>query len=435
MTNSSSALTTLPMPSPGRLRWQIAFLASAAIAISYLDRQTLPVAIHAIQKDIPISNEDFSLLNTAFLVMYGVTYAAGGKLVDVFGTRSAFMWIMIFWSLACASHGIARNMTMLAGSRLLLGVGEGGSFPAATRAVAQSFPAEERSSAMGIINGGTALGALVAPALIAAILGFTNWRAIFFLTGGLGLVWTFFWWRMSFQSEQHPVSDEVEHERPLVTSSSPSGGVKEMRWCDLIRFRETRGLVAAKFLSDAAWYFYLFWLPKYLYDARGFDIKAVGMFAWLPYAASGVGCLCGGWLSSHLMTKGHSINLARKAALGASVAVMPLIALVTHVPVAWAIALFCIAFFGQQSWSTLVMVLPADLFPENNVGSVAGLVGFGGAMGGVIFGQCVGWLLDHGFGYSLVFCIAATFHVVAFIVICLTVPIIRPLSSYPSIIE
>jgi ACS family hexuronate transporter-like MFS transporter len=203
-------------------------------------------------------------------------------------------------------------------------------------------------------------------------------------------------------------------------------------WLDLLRFRETRGLVAAKFLSDAAWYFYLFWLPKYLYDARGFDIKAVGAFAWIPYAASGVGCLCGGCLSSHLVKKRRSINLSRKLALGASAALMPFIVLVTHVPVGWAIVLFSVAYFGQQSWSTLVMVLPADLFPKRSVGSVAGLVGFGGAMGGVVFGQCAGWLLDHGYGYSLVFGITSTFHLLAFIVICLTVPIIQPLKLQPA---
>jgi ACS family hexuronate transporter-like MFS transporter len=400
------------------LRWRIAFLASAAIAISYLDRQTLPVAIKAIQKEIPISNEGFSLLNTAFLATYGVMYAAGGKLVDAVGTRTGFTWIMVFWSLACASHGLAATVAMLAVSRLLLGMGEGGGFPAATRAVSEWFAADERSSAMGIINAGTALGAVVAPALIAVILGFANWRVIFFLTGGMGLAWTFFWRRIYFSPDERPEFSET------------AGGEPETRWLDLLRFRETRGLVAAKFLSDAAWYFYLFWLPKYLYDARGFDIKAVGVYGWLPYAASGVGCLCGGWLSSRLVTRRHSVNLSRKVALGASAAVMPFIILVTHVPVGWAIGLFCVAFFGQQSWSTLVMVLPADLFPKQTVGSVAGLVGFGGAMGGVVFGQCAGWLLDHGFGYSLVFGLAGTFHVIAFAVICLTVPIVQPLNLH-----
>ena len=163
-----------------------------------------------------------------------------------------------------------------------------------------------------------------------------------------------------------------------------------------MRVREVWGMVTAKFLSDAAWYFYLFWLPKYLYDARGFDIKAVGAFAWIPYAAAGVGCLAGGWFSSYLVRRAFPLGAARKIALGLSAVVMPLVIFIPHVAVSWAIVVFSIAYFGQQSWSTLVMVLPTDLLPRRVVGSVAGLIGFGGAMGGIAFGQLVGYLLDHG---------------------------------------
>ena len=152
-----------------------------------------------------------------------------------------------------------------------------------------------------------------------------------------------------------------------------------------------------------------------MYDARNFDVKAVGSFAWIPYAAAGVGCLLGGWFSSYLVRRKFSLGLARKLALGLSAAVMPLIILVPHVPVSWALVIFSIAYFGQQSWSTLVMVLPTDLFPQKVVGSVAGLVGFGGAMGGIVFGQVAGYLLDHGFGYGPVFAMAGTFHIIAFL--------------------
>src|SRR6185436_3164965 len=164
----------------------------------------------------------------------------------------------------------------------------------------------------------------------------------------------------------------------------PAGaaGEKAPGWLELLRFPQTWGLVTAKFLSDAAWYFYLFWLPKYLYDARGFDIKTVGTFAWIPPAAAGIGCLAGGWFSSYLIQRQLPLDRARKLALGVSAFVMPLILLVPHAPIAWAIALFSLAYFGQQSWSTLVMILPTDIFPKATVGAVAGLVGFGGAMGG-----------------------------------------------------
>ena len=401
-------------------RWRIAFLVSAAIAISYLDRQTLPVAVNAIAKDIPLSNEQFSGLQSAFLFSYAAMYVGGGKLTDAMGTRVGFTVIMVFWSLACASHALAISFVMLAVSRFLLGMGEGGGFPAATRAVAEWFPTEERATAMGIINAGTAVGAVIAPPLIAVILSFLSWRWIFVFSGALGLLWTA-WWRLSyFSPEQQPKASAVRGSEREDTVAS------KLRWVDLLRIREVWGLVGAKFLSDAAWYFYLFWLPKYLYDARSFNIKAVGTFAWIPYAAAGVGCLVGGWFSSHLVRRGFSLGVARKLALGLSAAVMPLIILVPHVAVSWAIAIFSLAYFGQQSWSTLVMVLPTDLMPRRVVASVAGLVGFGGAMGGIAFGQLVGYLLDHGLGYRVVFALAGMFHVVAFVVILAAIPRIAP---------
>jgi ACS family hexuronate transporter-like MFS transporter len=407
-----------------RLRWRIAILISAAIAISYLDRQTLPVAIKAINRDIPLTNEQFSTLQSAFLFAYALMYAGGGKLVDVLGTRLGLTVIMVFWSVACASHALANGFVMLAVSRFLLGMGEGGGFPAATRAVAEWFPTQERATAMGIINAGTAVGAVIAPPLIAIILGFTNWRWIFLLTGGVGLLWTA-WWRWSYLP---PVASS-NHVDLQAGDTERWAGDSSMRhpWISLFRVRETWGLVTAKFLSDAAWFFYLFWLPKYLYDARGFDIKSVGLFAWMPHAAAGVGCVLGGGFSSYLVRRRCSLGLSRKLALGISAGVMPFVILVPHVPVGWTIAIFCLAFFGQQSWSTIVMVLPADLFPQNVVGSVAGLVGFGGAMGGIVFGQLAGYLLDHGFGYGAVFGIAGTLHITAFLIILTAVPSVLPL--------
>jgi ACS family hexuronate transporter-like MFS transporter len=411
------------------LRWRIAILVGAAIAISYLDRQTLPVAIKAISRDIPLTNVQFSNLQSAFLLAYAFMYAGGGKLTDALGTRRGFTVIMIFWSLACASHGLALTFTMLAISRFALGMGEGGGFPASTRAVAEWFSVNERATAMGIINGGTAVGAVVAPPLIALILLYANWRWIFLFTGAMGLLWTAWWRAAYFPPAEHPQLTEQERAKiPLPADPAVTAVTKDIAWLDLLRFKETWGVVTAKFLSDAAWYFYLFWLPKYLYDARNFDIKAVGAVAWIPNAAAGIGCLVGGWFSSYLVRKNFSVNVARKVALGLSAAVMPLILLVARAPVAWALAIFSLAYFGQQSWSTLVMVLPTDLFPSSVVGAVAGMVGFGGAIGGIAFGELAGYLLDHGFGYSTVFQLAATFHVIAFLVILIAVPKVAPLN-------
>lgn len=412
----------------------MAILVSAAIAISYLDRQTLPVAIGAIRDDIPITNSIKAFLDSAFLLTYGLMYVGGGRLIDRLGTRRGFFIIMIFWSVACASHGIAAGVGMLAASRLLLGVGEGGGFPAATRVVAEWFPARERATAMGIINAGTGIGGILAPPLIAWIilnvtwLGFSSWRWVFFITGAAGLAWTVWWVRAYFPPTLHPRlgSTEREHLRAVIErDEAPRAPVVPMR--ELWRFRETRGVVGAKFLSDAAWYFYMFWLPKYLLDARGFDIRGVGSVAWIPFAAAALGCLGGGGLSSALLHRGWSVNASRKVALGLSAALMPCVMLVPHVPVAWVIVLFSVAFFGQQSWSTLVMILPTDLFPKHVVGTVAGFVGLGGALGGVVLGQVAGALLDAGFSYAPVLVLAGSLHVAAFLLILATVRDLRPL--------
>jgi MFS transporter, ACS family, aldohexuronate transporter len=418
-------------------RWSIAILITAAIAISYLDRLTLPVAIDAIRHDIPISDQTFGYLNVAFLLAYALMYLGGGRLVDTLGTRRGFFLIMVFWSLACASHGLALGLAMLAVSRFLLGVGEGGGFPAATKAVAEWFPVGERSSAMGMINAGTAVGSVVAPPLIAAIVLGLGWRWVFFLTGAAGLAWTMWWLREYYPPDEHPriAPDELD-EITARNAAAAAAPVASDSWISLLTIRAVWGLVIAKFLSDAAWFFYSFWLPKYLLDVRDFNTKDVGYYAWIPYAASGIGSLVGGAFSSWLLARGFSLNAARKIALGASAALMPWVFIVTLTEVRWAIVLFSIAFFGQQSWSTLVMTLPADLFPRRLVGSVAGLVGFGGAMGGVasnlIFGRVLEAYRAAGaltIGYQVVLAISSSLHVVAFLLILALIRRVEPLES------
>jgi ACS family hexuronate transporter-like MFS transporter len=401
-------------------RWTIAAMIALAIAISYLDRQTLPWAIKYIEADIPIGNQTKAFLDSAFLATYGLMYLGGGWLLDRIGTRAGFLAIMVFWSLACASHGIAGGIGALVFSRLLLGMGEGGGFPAATRAVAEWFPPERRAAAMGLVNAGTALGAVIAPPLIAGVLAYGNWfgvaswRWVFFLTGGLGLAWAC-WWFLTYRTPPEIMDEEI--------TPGPAPTI-----ATLLSRREVRGVVGAKFLSDGAWYFYLFWLPKYLFEAHGFDLKQAATIGWIPYAASGVGSLCGGWLSSRLLSSGRSVNAARKIALGLSAACMPWVMLApTTASVAAVVAIFSLAFFGQQSWSTLVMTLPTDLVPRSALGRLAGLVGLGGAFGGIVMGQAAGWALDMGLGYAPVLTVAAVLHLIAFALICLTIPRISQL--------
>jgi ACS family hexuronate transporter-like MFS transporter len=407
--------------------WGIALLIALAIAISYLDRQTLPWAIKAVQADIPFSNQTKAALDSAFLLAYGLMYLGGGWLLDRLGTRRGFLIIMSFWSLACASHGFARNVWSLAASRLALGLGEGGGFPAATRAVAEWFPVSSRATAMGIINAGTAVGAVIAPPLIVFVLtsvgwlDLASWRWVFFLTGGVGLLWVGAWALLYYTP---PQSDGETVAGPAITGP--------ITLAMLLSQRDVITVAFAKFLTDAAWYFYLFWLPKYLFEAQHFDLRAAGSVGWIPYAASGLGCLMGGGLSSWLLRRGASVNAARKIALGMSAAFMPWVMLVPLMPNAgWVILLFSLAFFGQQSWSTLVMILPTDMVPRSALGKFAGLVGLGGALGGIVLGQSAGWLLDHGFSYTPVLIIAASLHLIAFALICAAIPKLRQLSFQP----
>lgn len=400
-------------------RWYYVGLVAVAIAISYFDRQSLPVAIAAIQKNIPLSDQQFSYLGTAFLLTYAAMYVLGGRLLDALGTRRGFVVIMVGWSLACALHSAATGFGLLLLARLALGAGEGGGFPAATRVVAEWIPPEARSTAMGLINAGTALGSVLAPPLIGFVLLHSGWRAVFVMSGIVGLLWVL-WWSLSYRPNDNTLSVSTLDAR-LIAS--------DMRLGEIIKLRNVQTFVFAKFMSDSAWYFLLFWLPKYLYDARGFDLKDVSYYAWIPYAASGVGSFAGGWFSSRLLRRGHSLDRSRKLALGLCAAGMPVVMLVSVSPVQMAIVLFSIAFFCQQAWSGLIMTLPADVFPLSIVGTVAGLIGFGGAIGGAIFSLVAGRMLQIGFTYATIFVFVGSFHLIGFGAILLFGGRIRPLRA------
>lgn len=425
-----------------RKRWWIAILLCVAIANSYMDRNTLSVAVNAIRESFPISDGDFARLNSYFLFAYALMYVGGGKLMDTLGTRLGFFWITIFWSLAVMSHGLASGVAGLAVSRMLLGIGEGGGFPAITKAVSEWFPARERSTAIGIINAGTAVGGILAPPLIALVLSYDRWplaepwRWVFFLSGSAGFVWAVWWLRAYYPAARHPrlseterqeIAEVIEAHADRLDSREPS-----IPWLRLFTYKQVWGLMLCKALGDAVWYFIAFWLPKYLMDARDFNIKAVGAFAWLPWAAAGVGCIVVGSFSSSLIRRGLSVNAARKIALGVAVSVMPALLLVPYVSGTWVIVPFMIGYFGQQAWSTLVMTLPTDLFPRRAVGSVAGLVGFGGAMGGIVFGELSGRYLDaNPLDYAPIFLFAGVLHIVSFLVILVTIPRIEALKPRP----
>ncbi len=431
------------------LRWRLAFLVSGAIVLSYLDRQTLPWTLSQIKASYPFSDQIKATFDSAFLIAYGLMYLGGGWLLDRLGTQRGFLLIMIFWSLAVASQGLAANyglppvfgmafaLVMLMASQFLLGMGEGGGFPAATRVVAEWFPVNERSTAMGIINAGTAVGAMIAPWVIFLVMNYTGWfgiapwRWVFLVSGGFGLLWTI-WWALEYRPlDGHPRLSEAERARILAGQEKPSAGsARLIPLRELLSHREVWAVVGAKFLSDGAWYFYIFWLPKFLMETFQIKFNAATSIGWIPYASAGIGCLVGGGFSSWLLSRGFSVNVSRKLALGASAALMPWVMFAPQLhSLAAVIFLFSLAFFGQQSWSTLVMILPTDMISRRAVGTLAGLVGFGGAMGGVLLGQIVGWLRDHGYSYTPALIISGSMHIAAFILICAVIPKIQPLKT------
>ncbi|MHB8655911.1 MAG: MFS transporter [Terriglobia bacterium] len=408
------------------LRWWIAGLLAAATALNYLDRQNVPVVIGELSKTIRITDQQYAHLQFMFLLAYGVMYAGGGKIMDILGTRRGYALMIVWWSTANLLIGTISSVFGLGVALFMVGLGEGGGFPGSAKAVSEWFPPRERSFAFGIFNTGSSLGAIIAPPLIAAIVLLSNWRWVFFVTGGCGLIWAAVWLIMYNAPARHPFVTDAERsyvQTALCAAPEPSRGLS---WVDLFRYRQIWGLVTAKFLSDSAWFFFIFWLPKYLGDVRHLNIKEIGYYAWIPYVGAGTGSFLGGWLSSYLMRRNLSIDASRKIALGVSAACMPVSLLITSSPLAVAIIFFSLALFGHQFWSTILQTLVADMFPSQIVGSVSGLLGAAGSFGAMLFNLLVGALLVAYKSYKPVFAIAGILHPLSFIIILLIVRRIEP---------
>jgi ACS family hexuronate transporter-like MFS transporter len=403
-----------------KLRWWIAGLLAAATAINYMDRQTLPVVIGEIQKIFPISNQQYSQLSWLFLLAYGLMYAGGGKIMDVIGTRWGYAIMIVWWSISNMLQGCVNSVFGLGVTRFMLGLGEGGGFPGSAKAVSEWFPAKERSFAFGIFITGQNLGAIIAAPLIAFIVTQSNWRWAFYITGALGLIWAIAWLFLYNVPASHKLITKEEQDY-LKTALAPPAQAVRVSWIGLFRIRQIWGLLTAKFLSDAAFYFFLLWLPRYLSDARHLNIKQIGYYAWIPYVGGAIGSFMGGWFSSYLIRRNLSIDASRKIALGISAACLPASLLIASSPLALAIVFFTMAIFGHSFWSTILQTLAADMFPTKIVGSVAGLMGAVGSFGGVAFNFLIGFLLTTYGSYVPVFAIAGILHPLSFIAILLIV--------------
>jgi ACS family hexuronate transporter-like MFS transporter len=410
------------------LRWRIAVLLSFAIGLNYLYKQGLPVVVSALQKSIPLTDRQYSELQFAFLLAYGIMSVGGGRLLDLVGTRVGYLALIVWWAIANMLQGLATGVLSLGAARFLLGLGEGGGFPGAAKAISEWFPEQERSLAFGIFNTGASVGALIAPPLIVGIVLWSNWRMAFLVTGVLGLLLALAWYRMYEPPGKHKRITPQEREYIETSLRSVRTERQSVVWVQLLGIRQVWGLCAAKFLTDAAWFFFIFWLPKYLADVRHLDIKEIGYYAWVPFAVSGAGSVAGGWLSGMLIRWGLSVDASRKTVLGIGVSLVPVSLLIPKSPLSLTILFFSIAMFGHQFWSSVLQTLVVDVFTTTAVGSVTGLLGAAGSLGGGLSNLLVGILLTAYHSYAIVFLIAGVLHPISFVIVLLVVRRIEPVA-------
>ena len=358
-----------------------------ATVINYLDRQTLSVAAPVITAQFHLSNVEYSRIIFAFMLAYTLMNGLSGPLVDRLGTRLGYAVCIAWWSIAAMLHALARGPWSFGAFRFLLGMGEAGNWPAGVKVVAEWFPPEERALASGIFNSGSAVGAVIAPPLVAWIILKSGWPSAFLLVGAAGLIWLAIW---AFVYRTPPVARTAAARRPVA-----------MR--NLLRNRWVCQFTASKIFSDPVWYFYIFWFPQYLKSARGFDIAAVGKFAWIPFFTAGVGNLLGGACAAALLKRKSRVWAARKISVALFSALMasaiPAV-LVSNVYVS--IALISMATLGYSGALANMLAMPADRFPGNTVGSVWGIASMGSGFGGMVFSLLTGWVVDH-YSYVAVF--------------------------------
>lgn len=417
-------------------RWWIAGLIGLATAINYLDRQNLPIALSEIRKTIVISDVDYGLINSIFLFSYGTMYAIGGRILDILGARAGYAVMIVWWSLSNILHGLVSSVTGLGLARFLLGIGEGGGFPGSAKVVSEWFPGKERSLAFGIFNAGSSVGAVIAPPLIAAIIAVANWRWTFIISGLLGLVWVVVWLQIYTQPQQSKfiTNEEKDYISTALQNERDANSTKEKQvsWLSLFKDRDVWTVIIVKFFPDSAWYFFIFWLPKYLNDVRGLDIKGIGAYAWIPYAFAGMGSLLGGWLSSFLLKRNFSIDVARKIPLGIAAALLPVSLLITSASLNMAIVFFSMAMFGHQLYSTIAQTLVTDLFPSKVVGSVTGLMGCMVTYGAMLFSLIIGFVIGN-YGYGPAFLISGLLHPLGFVLALFLIKKNKFISFIPSV--
>ncbi|AEU35305.1 MFS transporter [Granulicella mallensis] len=399
----------------GRTRWWIVWTLFFSTAINYISRQTFSVLSPVIAAQYHLSHTDLAKIIGAFQISYALTWLVGGIFLDAVGTRIGLIVAVIWWSLVNMMMGFAGSVFSFMALRFMLGIGEGLNWPGASKTVAEWFPSQERSVAVAIFDSGSSVGGALAAMVIPWIAIEFGWRWSFIFSGLLGFLWLIAWLFVYHPLDRHPRVGQPELDLIRAGQEMPSKSQEQglQRWLRLAKNRNVWAIVLGRALTDPIWWFYVFWLPQYLSDVRGFSLKQIAYFAWLPFVAADLGNFTGGFLSGYCIRRGLSIVRARTAVC--LVSCLPILAGIpaarAHNPYV-ALALICVALWGYAGWATMGLTLPSDLFPQDVVATVTGLSGLAAGIAGVCFTAVVGLTIDR-FSYTPAFFIAGLMPLVA----------------------
>jgi len=405
----------------GRYRWVICALLFFATTINYIDRQVLGFLASELQRSIGWNEAEYGFIVTAFQAAYALSLVVVGWLMDRLGTRKGFSLAIIVWSLAAMSHALARSALGFAVARFALGLGEGGNFPAAIKTVAEWFPKKERALATGIFNAGSNLGSIVVPLTVPWIVSHYSWQSAFLATGAIGFLWLLFWLPLYQPPEEHP---RLSKEEMAYIKSDPAEPATKVPWARLIPHRQTWAFAIGKFMTDPVWWFYLFWLAKFLDSNYGISLAQLSLPVVVVYLVADVGSIGGGWLSSTLIKRGWTINAGRKTAmLVCALCVVPVV-FASQTSNMWvAVGLISLAAAAHQGWSANIYTMTSDMFPRRAVGSVVGMGGMAGAVGGMLFASATGYVLQRtNSNYVPIFVVCGSVYLIALLIIHRLVP-------------
>ncbi|WP_395330668.1 MFS transporter [Novosphingobium sp. BL-8H] len=413
------AVPAAPVKS-GRHRWVVVALLFAATAVNYIDRQMIGVLKPTLAGEFHWTESDFAGIVFWFQLAYAIGYLSFGKVVDVLGARLGYTIAIVIWTISHMAHGFATGVVSFAAARFGLGIGESGNFPAGIRAVTDWFPQKERAFAIGLFNAGANVGAIITPLLVPLLVLWFDWRAAFFVTGLFGVAWLVAWWAIYRHPSEHA---RVTREELDWIRQDPADPVEKIGWGRLLTVKETWAYALGKFLIDPIWWFFLFWLPGYLFERYDLDLKSFGLPLAAIYLISDVGSVAGGWLSSKLIKAGRTPNFARKVTMLISALCVLPIWFAQSIDSVWmAVLIIGLATAAHQAFSANLYTLPSDMFPRGAVGSVVGIGGTVGALGGMGMALFAGYILDATHSYQVLFAICASAYLLALAVVHLLSP-------------